>query len=271
MEGDVFMKLLDLSDLVWSTTHNGGTSYGCYYKTSRIENGRKYYYKCSNFYSGQRCFGDESVNEVICSRFLSKLGFDCVKYTLVYAKVRINNRVFDTYVCKSENFFKGYDSRITLENLVNLYDCGVDELITKLGISSQVQKMLLADFMLLQRDRHGGNIELLKRDKRWYLSPLYDNGLGLLAPYPSALTSDISQFKVLDDYPVNNYIGMRSLYQNLSYVKKPTKVNRLRREDKKSIFYGLRGVLPKMYIEKIWELLVYRYMFLRKRGYIIDG
>lgn len=34
------MKLLDLTKLNWSTTHNGGTSYGCYYKASTIENGK---------------------------------------------------------------------------------------------------------------------------------------------------------------------------------------------------------------------------------------
>lgn len=32
------MKLLDLTKLNWSTTHNGGTSYGCYYKASTVKN-----------------------------------------------------------------------------------------------------------------------------------------------------------------------------------------------------------------------------------------
>lgn len=266
----IIIKLIDLTGLNWGTTHNGGTSYGCYYKVSQLENGKKYYYKCSNFYAGQGYFGDESLNEVICSRFLSKLGFDCVKYTLVYAKVKINGRVYNTYVCRSENFFKGYDSRITLENLHSLYNCTVDELITKLGLSSQVRLMLIADFMTLQRDRHGGNIELLEKAGKYTLSPLFDNGLGLLAPYPSKSGISISSFDVLADYPVNNYIGSRSLYQNLSYINKPIRVNKLTKEDKRSIFFGLNNLLPKEYIDKIWKLLVYRYMFLRKRGFIID-
>lgn len=264
------MRLIDLTKLNWSTTHNGGNSYGCYYKASSMENGKKYYYKCSNLYAGQGYFGDESFNEVICSRFLSMLGFDCVKYTLVYARVKINGRFYNTYVCRSENYFKGYSSRLTLENLHSLYDCSVDELITKLGLSNQVRKMLVADFLTLQRDRHGGNIELLEKNGKYTLAPLFDNGLGLLAPYPSQSGVDISRFDVLADYPVNNYIGSRSLYKNLSYINKPIKVNKLTKDAKRSIFYGMNNILPTSYIDKIWELLTYRYMFLRKRGIIID-
>lgn len=75
--------LIDLTNLEWKTTINGGVSYGCYYKATEIKNGVKYYYKCSQFYAGQRVFGDESIYEVISSRLLSILGFNCVKYSLV--------------------------------------------------------------------------------------------------------------------------------------------------------------------------------------------
>ena len=263
-------SLVDLTNLNWGTTHNGGESYGCYYKATEVVGNKKFYYKCSNYYSGQMCFGDESINEVICSRFLQKLGFDCVKYIIVYAKVCINGKIFNTYVCKSENFFKGYDSRITLEEFQNLQNCGVDQLINKLGIQNDIRKMIIADFLILQRDRHGGNIDLLEKNGKYRLSPLFDNGLGLLAPYPSSFNMDISKFDVLFDYPVNNYIGTRSLYSNLSYISLPLRVNKLTRQDKSAIFYNLHDVLPTSYIDKIWQLLTYRYMFLRKRGFIID-
>lgn len=262
----------DLTHLNWRTTHNGGVSYGCYYKATEVIKGKKYYYKCSNFYQNDNTFGDESVYEVICSRLFSKLGFDCVKYTLVLARVKIQGMIFTTYVCKSEDFSVGYESRITMENLHLLYrGLTVDNLITKLGIQSSVKRMLLADFITLQRDRHGGNIELLYKNGKYYLSPLFDNGLGLLAPYPSSYNTNIKDFDVLSDYPVNNYIGQRSLYQNLRYIDKPIRVNRLSKRDRGSLFYNLSGVLPESYLDKIWELITYRYMFLRKRGFIIDS
>lgn len=264
------MKLHDLRDLDWSTTRAGGVSYGCYYKASRVENGKKFYYKCSNFYSQINAFGDESINEVICSRFLRKLGFDCLKYTLVRALVRINGLELETYVCKSENHFRGYDSRTTLEKLKNTKPSyTVDGIINCLGIQDSIRRMIIADFLVLQRDRHGDNIELLLKGNNYSLAPLFDNGLGLLAPYPSCYNMDISNFDVLYDYPVNNYIGTKSLYTNLNFVS-PIRINKLTKEDKSSIFRGMQECLPILYRNKIWELLVYRYMFLRKRGIIVD-
>ena len=94
----------------------------------------------------------------------------------------------------------------------------------------------------------------------------------MLAPYPVTLTKidRIKEFEVLKDCPVNNCIGTRSLYDNLNLLSGPIRVNRLKKEDKKKLFYGLNSLLPKEYIEKIWELILYRYMFLRKRGIISD-
>lgn len=265
------MNLIDLTHLTWATSHNNGSSYGCLYKSSETINGVKYYYKCSNFYSGQKLFGDESINEVICSRFLNILGINCLKYTLIYARIKLNGQLYDTYICKSKNYFKGYNSRITLEDLHLLYpNLSVDDLITKLNIQEQIRVMLISDFLILNRDRHGANIELLEKNGIYTLSPLFDNGLGLLAPYPSSFNNDVSGFNVLADLPVNNYIGTRSLYQNLNYIKNPIKVNKFKKTDKRRIFYGINDILPKQYIEKIWQLLTYRYMFLRKRGYIYD-
>lgn len=123
---------------------------------------------------------------------------------------------------------------------------------------------------MLQRDRHGGNIELLKSKEGYVLAPLFDNGFGLLAPYPSCYGTDVSKFDVLHDYPVNNYIGSRSLYQNLSYLDKLLAVNKLMRGDRKRLFYNMSGVLPKQYLDKVWELITYRYVFLRKRGFIVE-
>lgn len=56
----------------------------------------------------------------------------------------------------------------------------------------------------------------------------------------------VKNFKPLEDYRVNNYIGEQSLYSNLAYIDKPIKVNKLTRRDRQSIFYNLSEVLPKV-------------------------
>lgn len=264
-------KLVDLTNLKWVTSRKNGASYGCYYKATDIIDGHKYYYKCSQFYSGQQVFGDESIFEVICSRLFSILGFDCVKYTLVYAKVCIDGMIFNTYVCKSKNFFEGYDSRMTLEDL-HSFNKGitVNDIICKYNFQSQVCKMIIADFLTIQRDRHGGNIEVLIKGNNYRLAPLFDNGISFVAPYPSALTNSISMFDVMFDYPVNNYIGVRSLYGNLDLLQAPVYVNRLIDADRGRLFYNLSDIISSDYLDKVWQIIVQRYKYLRMRGVIID-
>lgn len=112
---------------------------------------------------------------------------------------------------------------------------------------------------------------MLYRNNVYTLSPLFDNGLGLLAPYPSSFNSNLDKvklFNVMADYPVNNYIGERSLYSNLSLVTHRIKVNKLSKSDRSAIFYGMYDVLPHIYLDKIWELLWSRYTYLLEMGYI---
>lgn len=160
---------------------------------------------------------------------------------------------------------------MTFEDLHYMYrNLSSEELLLRFNFVESFYNMLIADFLVVQRDRHGGNIEILIKDDDYYFAPLFDNGLSFLAPYPSSLTGSISSFESLKDYPVNNYIGTRSLYQNLGYLSHPVRVNKLTKEHRKSIFYNLKCTLPNEYLDKVWEIITYRYMFLRKRGFIVD-
>lgn len=271
----VLYNIVDLTNLNWVTSHNGGVSYGCYYKASTIENGEKIYYKCSNFNSNSGFFGDESVYEVICSRFLSRLGFNCVRYTLVKAKIQLKGVVYTTFVCRSVDFSKGCTSRMSFESLREMYmNLTLDEFIDKFNFRNNIYAFFLSDFLIIGRDRHGANIEVLLNSNGDYkIAPIFDNGISLLAPYPSydkAFSSSIVNFDSLADLPVNNYIGSRSLYSNLKLLRGKASLNKLTISDRKAIFYNMSDVLPKNYRDKIWEILTYRYMFLRKRNLIIE-
>jgi hypothetical protein len=72
------------------------------------------------------------------------------------------------------------------------------------------------------------------------------------------------------DNPVNNYLGDRSLYNNLKLIKNPVRVNKLLPEHRRKIFYGLKNTLPKSYLDKAWELITSRYSYLKSGGYIIE-
>lgn len=266
---------IDLTHLKWGNTRNNGASYGCYMKASEIINGTKWYYKLSNYNSAIGFYGDESVYEVISSRLLRHLGFNCLKYDLMKVKVNVHNVDYVTFGCKSKNYFTSrYDGRMTFENLREMYmDLTVEEVIDKFKLCESIRKMIIADFIIIGRDRHGGNIEILTKGKNKIMAPLFDNGLSFVCSITQNLSDfkeRLKKFETLDDFRVNNYIGSQSLYDNLKYINKPIEVNRLTKKDKVKIFYNMKEVLPKEYIDKIWEIITYRYVFLRQKGFIVE-
>lgn len=267
-------NLIDLRNINWGITKSNGSSYGCYIKSSRIEGSTKYYYKLPSYNSSNGFIGEEPIYEVICSRFLRKLGFNCVQYKLIKCLVKLYGVEYITYACKSADFSIGYDSRIPFEVLREMdMEYSIDQFITKYNFSSDIINQILADFLVIGRDRHGRNIEVLIKDGDYSIAPIFDNGLSLLAPIPVSMHDSkarVVAFDPLKDVRVNNYIGEQSLYRNLRYITKPVSVNKLRKADKGHIFYNLSEVLPKYYVDKCWQILTYRYMFLRKRGLIIE-
>ena len=123
--------------------------------------------------------------------------------------------------------------------------------------------MFLVDFLIMNRDRHGANIEVLKNPKKKTirLAPLFDHGLSLLAP---CLTEEsIARFDVLADKPIQNFLGSNSSFDNLKLIPKDKLpyVNPLTESDKNEIFDGLCGVISKSLTDKIWEMIWRRWRY----------
>lgn len=267
-------NIVDLTHLKWGTTKAGGGSYGCYMKSSEIINGKKIYYKLSNYNSSMGFIGDESAYEVIASRLLRKLGFNVVEYKLIKARVKIYGKEYITFACKSEDFSTIYDSRLSFEQLRELnMQLTVDDVINKYKLSADIKKMIVADFLIIGRDRHGKNIEVGIKNGKYELISLFDNGLSFtcfILQDDEKYKQKLLKFDPLEDYRVNNYIGKQSLYYNLRYINKPVKVHRLNKNDRRALFYNMAEVFTNEYLDKIWEIICYRYWFLRKRGLIVE-
>jgi hypothetical protein len=116
--------------------------------------------------------------------------------------------------------------------------------------------MFVFDYLIINRDRHGANLEVLKNDEK-KLSPLFDNGLSFVCTHTEVI--EVSDFDVLHDRPVNNFIGERSLKRNLSYIDAALPFNELKREHKTILFNGLEGILDVAYYDKIWEIIAARW------------
>lgn len=271
-------KLIDAGHIDWSKSiHNTGTD-GCYIKTKLFENGSEKYIKLSNFNGVYGFTGYESVNEVIVGRLGSILGISVLKQDLRKLLVSIDETQYVTYACASESYKKKNEMRISAGDMYRRFKGKSEtplDTFTRLRFRDFIDSMFVFDYITISRDRHESNIEFLFRNGAVRHAPLFDNGMTFLAPIQrdipeTAFHKRVVSFEEFRDVPVNNFIGYGSLQSNLNLVSKPVMVRKLRKEDKRRLFYNMHEVLPDYYIDKIWSIICYRYSYLRKVGLIVE-
>lgn len=69
---------------------------GCFLKAYEEVNGKRLYYKLSNYDSYRGVFGHECVNELIVSRVMDILRIPHVKYKLIHAQIIIDGKEQET-------------------------------------------------------------------------------------------------------------------------------------------------------------------------------
>ncbi len=218
------------------------------------------YYKLSNFDSFQGIIGHECVNELIVDRLLTVLGVEHLHYQLIHADVTINDKIYTTYLNASEDFKKRGETKAAFDVFFELEHRDREtplEFCRRYGWEDYIYQMLVIDFLILNRDRHGANIEVLRnsRKKTLRLAPLFDHGLSLL--FTCDTKEKVQAFDVMDDKMTNTYIGARSTWDNLKLIpvgKEPA-LNVLKQTDYDFIMAGLDVVLPQYMLDKIWDMI----------------
>jgi hypothetical protein len=256
----------DLTYLTWSIIrHSSGTA-GSFLKAYEQIGDQKIYYKLSDYDSMKGIIGHESINEIIVDRLLTVLGVEHLSYQLIYADVIIDSKVYSTYLCASENFRKRGESKVALDAFYERNKMAGEtplEFCIRNGWEDYIYQMLVIDFLILNRDRHGANIEVLQdpKAKAIRLAPIFDNGLSLVC---SAKTDDLlEKFDVMEDKPVQCFVGSRSAYENLELIpaEKLPKFNPLEEADYERVFDDLETVLPINYRNKIWDMIWKRWCY----------
>ena len=257
-------KVWDLRDVSWSMAINSGATDGVYLKTIKRIDDTEYYMKLSNYDSYRGIFGHESVNELIASRLGKLLGFNVPEGYLKKALVKIDSVDYTAYVFAAKSY-KTIFSRNSFEEYYR--SCRISEKESPLDFckrqnwAEEIYMMFVFDYLIINRDRHGANIEVIKNNGK-VLSPLFDNGLSFVCMHTD--TVGVDDFDVMLDRPVNNFIGERSLERNLSYIDILLPFNELNDAHKPIIFNGLEGVLDEIYYKKIWEILIRRWDSVKK-------
>ena len=250
----------DLTYLSWSVYRNSSGTAGSFLKSYSELGGKKVYYKLSNFDKVQGVIGHECVNELIVDRLLTILGISHLPYQLIHADIMLEGEIQDVYLCASEDFKGKGESKIALdaykEREAEPKESALDFCV-RMGWETYIYQMIVVDYLILNRDRHGANIEVLRnsRKKTLHLAPLFDHGLSFLCRCMN--DSQVESFEVMEDKLCNNFIGSRSTWENLKLIPadKMPALNPLCESDREIIMEGLDGIISRALQDKIWEMI----------------
>ena len=264
---DIITTLQDMRYLDWGARKMSPGTPGCFLKAYEEMNGKKIYYKLSNYDSYRGVFGHECVNEIIVSRLMELLGIPHLKYTLIHALLQINGENVETWITASENFRLETEEKMAFDSYYDLQKIEKEsplEFAVRNGWGRYFYQMMVIDYLVANRDRHGSNLEVLidMHSGKAKMAPLFDQGVSLLfSTYGNE--KQIEDAEVMKDFATNNYIGSKSLEYNLTLIPKDydLHMNDLKTSDKKIIFKDIEKILTDRHIDKLWEMIWNRWCY----------
>ena len=260
METMVIREKQDLTWLSWSLSRRSSGTAGSFLKSESELTGKKIYYKLSNYDSLRGVIGHECVNELIADRLLTLLGIEHLHYQLIHADIRVNEAPQEVWLCASEDFKQKGEQKIALDAYYETEHLPGErplELCLRMGWGDYLWQMLVVDFLILNRDRHGANMEVLRnsRKRSLRLAPLFDHGLSLLFNCHSR--EEIAGFDVVEDRPVQSWLGSRSAWENLKLIPEDRLplLNPLKESDRDVLLADLDGVISAQMQQAIWNMI----------------
>ncbi len=259
---DITYKLQDLRALDWVESVNTSGTGGMFLKARTGSGPAATYYKLSCYDDYRGVYGHECANELVACRLMQLLGVAHVQYRLVHAVVRIAGTEHETWLSKSASFRRSGEKKQAFDLFYSLMRREGEspyDFCTRMGWSERVQQMMLVDYLIANRDRHGANIEVLRGPEGVRLAPLFDNGLSLVF----SCYGDEARARAFDpmaDVNANNFIGSRSLEENLRLFDVRPTVTPLAASSRDVLLRGLGAVLPQAHLDKIWEMIWERWL-----------
>lgn len=263
----IIYDIQDLRYLDWAARKMSPGTPGCFLKAYEEVNGKRLYYKLSNYDSYRGIFGHECVNEIIVSRVMDILQIPHVTYDLIHARIIIDGKEQETWISVSENFRKDNEEKLAYDLYYDLQKEKNESPLAfaiRKGWELYMYQMFCIDYLTANRDRHGSNLEVLRNeeDDSVRMAPLFDQGVSLLfSTYGDE--NIIENIDVMREFPVNNYVGARSLEYNLSLIPNgfDLKIRSLEQKDKGYIFQDVEKILSPKHIDKIWEMIWKRWCY----------
>lgn len=275
---DLVAELQDFRHLRWDErTMTSGMS-GTFPK-ARIGTGDELrYYKLSCYDSYRGIYGHECVNELAAARLMEHLSIPHARYRLIHALVAIDGEERETWLNESPSFRAPDERKMAFDLFYDLNRRPGEspfDLARRYGWGRQVAVLIIADYLIANRDRHGANIEVVRAcDGSVRLAPLFDNGLSF-AFFCYGDENRVSAFDPLSDVNANNYLGTRSLEENLRFVGElldtPVAMPVLGEERLLALTEGVEQAVSKTHVAKMREILRSRWEHLIENGVITEN
>jgi hypothetical protein len=266
IENKLILQKQDLTYLRWSKIRNSSGTAGSFLKAYSELSGKKIYYKLSDYDIVKGIVGHECVNELIVDRLLTLLGIDHLSYQLIHADIWLNNKIEDVFLCASEDFKEKNEDKIALDvyyETDRLSDESPMQFCVRQGWENYIYTMLIVDYLILNRDRHGANIEVLRdrKNQTIRLAPLFDHGLSLLCRCQS--DNEIAIYDVMEDRRIQSFVGSHSALENLKSIPhdKYPALCPLKESHKTTLLSGLESIISENLREKIWQMIWKRWCY----------
>lgn len=256
----IIETLQDMTYLSWSHVRGSSGTAGSFLKSWEETPEGKIYYKLSNFDPYHGVVGHECINEIIVDRLLSLLGIPHLNYQLIHARILVDSQPLETWLCASRDYKQRGESKIALDSYYQAERLPKEsplDFCIRLGWEEQIYQMLVVDYLILNRDRHGANMEVLinRARKTVRLAPLFDHGVSLL----SRCADDAAMLRedLLEDKPVQCFVGSRSTRENLNLIPagKHPRLHPLQETDREKLLAGLEQALGQKWLDRIWEMI----------------
>lgn len=254
---DIVRKEQDLTSLTWDERANSSGTAGTYLKARTGEGTRAVYYKLPRF-DGIEFDGHECINELVASRLMALLGIPHLEYRLIHARILLDGAEHVVWLNSSKNFRRKRERKMGLGVFFELYrEQGENpyELCCRYGWEERIKQMQLVDYLIVNRDRHSSNIEvILGIDGTPRLAPIFDNGLSFVAP----LAGDdeaIAAFDPLKRVATTNFVGSRSLEENMKAAAPVGGIAPLSPGSRGPLLAGLNDAANPVLLDKIWEIV----------------
>ena len=153
----VMNERIDLTFLDWDKIRSSSGTAGSFLKSYMMYKNKKVYFKLSDYNYVDGIVGHECVNEIIVDRLLTVLGIDHLNYYLINSDIKIENKLYNTYLCASLDYKNKGESKIALETYYELNKLNNETILDfckRLGFSEYVNQMILNPIKFSLYDGH---------------------------------------------------------------------------------------------------------------------